>query len=110
MRSTGLLSLFAALTLSVPLHAQTDGTCVPIAERNGRKLGCFITARQELGPLQATPALYWHVDSYRTRTRAERAQRRDSRSTVVESLGKVWLFTIAPREFRARADKHVVAC
>jgi hypothetical protein len=40
-------------------------------------------------------------------TRAERAQGRDARSTVVESLGKVWLFTIAPLEFRARSATHV---
>ncbi|HKH91101.1 MAG TPA: hypothetical protein VKA54_04810 [Gemmatimonadaceae bacterium] len=107
MRSTRLLVLLAALSLSAPLSAQTDGTCIPVAERNGRRLGCFITARHELGPLQGTPPLYWHIDSYRTRVRAERARGRNSRSTVVESLGKVWLFTIAPREYRARSATHV---
>jgi quercetin dioxygenase-like cupin family protein len=107
MRSTGLLSLLAALTLSAPLRAQTDGTCVPIAERNDRKLGCFITARHELGALRATPALYWHIDSFPSRVPAERARKRDARSTVVESLGKTWLFTIAPRGFRAPGARHV---
>jgi hypothetical protein len=46
------------------LRAQTDGTCVPVAERAGRDFGCFITAREELGPLAATPALYWYLDTY----------------------------------------------
>ena len=86
MRSTARLCLFAALALSAPLHAQTDGTCVPIAERDGRELGCFITARHELGALEATPALYWHIDSLHMRASVARAQKHDARSTVVESL------------------------
>jgi hypothetical protein len=87
------------------LHAQTDGTCIPIAERAGREFGCFITARQELGRLAAKPNLYWHLDSYSSRAAAERA--RASRSTVVESLGRIWLFTIAPTEWRPRGGKRV---
>ena len=73
MRSTRLLVLLAALSLSAPLSAQTDGTCIPVAERNGRKLGCFITARQELGALQARPPLLLGT-STRTDARARRAR------------------------------------
>jgi uncharacterized protein (DUF305 family) len=80
------------------LRAQTDGTCVPVAERRGREFGCFITARQELGRLPSQPALYWHLDTYATSAAAERA--RVPRSTVVESLGRIWMFTIAPFDWR----------
>lgn len=102
----GMLAALAAVAfLATPLHAQTDGTCVPVAERAGREFGCFITARQELGRLPASPRLYWHLDTYRTRAAAERA--RGSRSTVVESLGRIWLFSIARADWRARGGRRV---
>ena len=109
-RSLALLlhSLAAASALATvsPAHlaAQTDGTCIPVAQRAGRALGCFITARQELGRLSATPALYWHLDTYATRAAAEKA--RAPRSTVVESLGRIWLFTIAPAGWRPATGKR----
>jgi quercetin dioxygenase-like cupin family protein len=93
------LVVLAAVTLpAAALPAQTDGTCIPVAERAGRALGCFITAREELGRLAASPPLYWHLDTYPTRAAAEAARDAASaaRPTVVESLGRVWLFTIAP--------------
>ena len=93
-----LVVLAALAVSSTVLHAQTDGTCIPVAERAGREFGCFITAREELGRLPASPALYWHLDTYPTRAAAERA--RAKRSTVVESLGRTWLFTIAPKGWR----------
>jgi len=96
----------AAIALAgTPLRAQADATCVPVAERAGRELGCFVMARQELGRLPASPALYWHLDTYPTRAAAETA--REARSTVVESLGKIWLFTIAPAEWRPRGGERV---
>lgn len=100
-----LVILAAALAPGRPLRAQTDGTCVPVAERAGRTFGCFITARQELGRLAVRPALYWHLDTYPTRGAAERA--RAARSTVVESLGRIWLFTIAPAEWRPRGGTRL---
>lgn len=88
-----------------PLLAQTDVTCVPVAERAGRAFGCFITAREELGRLPTDKPLYWHLDTYPTRAAAELA--RESRSTVVESLGRIWLFTIAPADWRPRGGDRV---
>lgn len=107
----GLLLGLAATALATialtatSLRAQTDGTCVPVAERGGRTFGCFVTAREELGRLPASPPLYWHLDTYPSRDAAERA--REARSTVVESLGRIWLFTIAPAGWRPRAGDRV---
>lgn len=100
----------AALFLVAPAaRAQTDGTCIPVAERAGRALGCFITAREELGRLSASPPLFWHLETYATRAAAiaARSTTKEARSTVVESLGRTWLFTIAPTGWRARGGTHV---
>jgi hypothetical protein len=90
-KSFKTLVLAAVLAVTTPalLRAQTDGTCVPVAERAGRALGCFITARLEIGRLDSSRPLYWHFDSYATRASAEKARAR--RSTVVESIGRIWL-------------------
>jgi quercetin dioxygenase-like cupin family protein len=85
--------------------AQTTGTCVPVAERAGRPLGCYITAREELGALPKDTSLFWHIDAFTSRASADAA--RGSRGTVVESLGRSWLFTIAVRNWRAPSGKHV---
>jgi quercetin dioxygenase-like cupin family protein len=95
----------AGLVLPIAAAAQTDVTCIPVAERAGRTTGCFITARHDLGPLPSGTPLYWHIDSYRTRSAAERAQ--GARGSVVESLGQTWLFSIEPESYRAAQGQHV---
>ena len=51
--------LLAALRLlsATIARAQTVGTCEPLAERGTRVLGCYITARESLGPLPTDAAL-----------------------------------------------------
>ena len=75
------------------LHGQTGGTCEPIARRGERTLGCYITAREELGRLPRDSALSWHIDRFASQASAQTAK--GPRGTVVESLGQTWLFTIA---------------
>jgi quercetin dioxygenase-like cupin family protein len=105
-RARGLVVVLAGMTaLSASARAQTDGTCIPVAERAGRDFGCFITARQSLGRVSADPKLYWHLDTYPARIAAEGA--RAPWSTVVESLGRIWLFTIAPADWRPRTGNRV---
>jgi quercetin dioxygenase-like cupin family protein len=99
------LALFATVLAPGPLRSQTDGTCIPVAERAGRAFGCFITAREELGRLPTASPLYWHLDTYPSRSAATAAQ--GARSTVVESLGSVWLFTIAPATWRPDGGTRV---
>lgn len=92
------LAVALVTAIAAPLAGQTDGTCVPVAERAGRTDGCYITAREELGRLPADSALFWHLHVFTTREAADAD--RAARSTVVESLGWVWLFTIAPEAWR----------
>jgi len=105
------LALATVVTPATTLRAQTDGTCVPVAERAGRIYGCFITARTELGRLPSQPALYWHLDTFPTRAAAEaeviRAAHTTARATVVASLGRTWLFTIAPADWHPGAGTRV---
>jgi hypothetical protein len=65
--------------------------CAPVSKRTG-ELGCWIMATATLGKLPPQ-SLFWHLDTYPTTTAAEAAK--GPLGTVVESLGKVWLFTIA---------------
>ncbi len=101
-----MTSTMAALTLwSSALCAQTDGTCISVSERAGRALGCFITARAELGALSGQPALFWHLDTYPTVAAAAAAA--GPRGTVVESLSRIWLFSIADSAYRPLGGSRV---
>jgi len=107
MRTIRVLAALAALSLcTTTLPAQTDGTCVPIAARAGRKLGCFITARHELGRLNGRPPLYWHLQRFATLPAARHTAARDRRSMVVESFAQHWVFTIAPFDWRPKAGRR----
>ncbi len=104
--------VIAAIALLVPsivprgvLRGQTAGTCIPVSERAGRELGCFILKREELGALPRNPALFWYLDSYPTLADAEAA--RGPRGSVVESLGRHWLFTIGPRGWHPASGHRV---
>ena len=103
----GLLALTVGATtpaISQHEHEGTGGRCVPVSERAGRELGCFIMATKALGPLGKEPS-YWHIDIYANRAEAENAK--GPRGTVVESLGKVWLFTIAVNGWRPSGGERV---
>ena len=87
-----------------PVSAQTGGTCIPVSERGAREMGCFITAREVLDQLPQVP-LFWHLDTYPTRAAADTAK--GPRGTVVESLGKIWLFTIAEAGWRSTGGERI---
>jgi hypothetical protein len=48
---------------------------------------------------------FWHLDVYPTRAAAETAK--GPRGTVIESLGKVWLFTIAEANWQPAAGVRI---
>lgn len=100
----GALLRMMAPAFAVGQTEGTGGTCIPVSERAGRSFGCFIVATQAIGRLDAARA-FWHLSTFPTRAAAEAA--RGPRGTVVESLGKVWLFTIA--EMQPSGGMHVAA-
>jgi hypothetical protein len=77
--------------------AQPSGACKLVSERTG-ELGCWIIAHDPLGTFAETET-YWHLDTFSSRAEAEASK--GSRGTVVESMGKVWLFTIEARGLAA---------
>lgn len=86
---------------TVALHPNANGPGVPghcatPASERLEEMGCYLTASDSLGTLHG--AVYWHLDAYPTRARAIAA--RGPGGTVVESLGRVWLFTIAGPDWR----------
>lgn len=87
------------LGLSDPAFAQ----CKPVSERTG-EVGCWIVAREPLGPLSQS-AVFWHLDTYPGRAAAEAAK--TPRGTVVEALGKTWLFTIEAAGWRPSGGERV---
>jgi quercetin dioxygenase-like cupin family protein len=100
--NAGLLLLLAKA--SAAFGQASMRPCPPVSERNGVPgPACFI-AKEELGQLPEQP-IYWHLDAYPTRVAAEAVQRQ--RGAVVESFGKVWLFTIAEKAWRASGGEHV---
>jgi quercetin dioxygenase-like cupin family protein len=66
--------------------------------------GANAIATVVLGELPQTP-LYWHLDTYPTRAAAETDK--GARGTVVESFGKVWLFTIAEADWLPSGGERV---
>jgi quercetin dioxygenase-like cupin family protein len=78
-------------------------TCRPRGSRAG-EIGCWIITDDPVGSLHSAPA-FWHLDTYPSRAAAEAAK--GLRGTVVESLGKFWLFTIAERDWRPSSGEHV---
>lgn len=76
------------------LMAQQPGlvSCKPVAQKTG-ETGCWVVGSQALG-VPADPA-YWTLDVFETRELAER--RKQPGGTVVEALGRVWLFSVGPR-------------
>ena len=83
--------------------AQRGTSCKPVSERTG-EVGCWIMADAPLGELSRGP-VFWHLDSYPSRATAEAV--RGPRGTVVEALGKVWLFTIGEAGWRPSVGVRV---
>jgi quercetin dioxygenase-like cupin family protein len=102
-------AFWSAMTIeaSTPAISQpedTGGRCVPVAERAGREMGCFIMVSEALGRLGQGP-IFWHIDTYSSVAEAEAAK--GLRGTVVQSLGKIWLFTIAEAGWRPSSGERV---
>ena len=78
-------------------------TCRPRESRAG-EIGCWIIVDDPVGTLPSE-AVFWHLDTYPSRALAEAANA--GGGTVVGSLGKFWLFTIAGHNWRPTSGDHV---
>jgi hypothetical protein len=96
MVATG--SLLAAPSLAFAQASPPRRTCLPVSERAGRDAGCWLLASESLG-IVSEAAVYWHLDTYETRAAAATAK--GPRGTVVEVVGKIWLFTVANAGWRS---------
>ena len=99
-------SWVALACLAVTLAASQETLaqiCRPVSQRTG-EVGCWITANAAVGQLPQQP-IFWHLDAYPTHTEAEAAK--GPRGTVVESLGRVWLFTIDVAGWRPSGGARV---
>lgn len=76
---------------------------MPVSERT-QESGCYIIALEALKSLPAKP-LFWHIYSYRSLEAAERAKAKGM-GTAVESLGRAWLFNIAPADWSPKSGKR----
>jgi hypothetical protein len=83
-----------------PAFAQV---CKPVAERTG-EVGCWIITHQSVGQL-TKPETFWHLDVYATRAEAEAAK--TAGGSVVESLGRMWLLTIADKGWRPSGGERI---
>ena len=104
------LFLWAVAILPVSSVAQLPGTRVPggcdvPAAARTKETGCYLTATETLEKLPAGE-LFWHLYEYPTLAAAQ-AAKPSSFGTVAESLGKVWLYVIAGKEWRPTAGQRV---
>ena len=82
-----------------PAFAQKGfGGCLPVSERTS-EIGCWILASKPVGQLPR-PTVFWHLDEFSTLALAEKAK--ESHGTVVQALGRIWLFTIADDGWRPK--------
>jgi len=108
LRRLGIfVAVFTGLALSVCSSTSAQDawkpTCQPVAARTTDR-GCWIVASESLGQLPKGP-LFWHLYSYESRSAAQAVKRQGE--TVVESLGKVWLTTIAPAGWKPSGGERV---
>jgi quercetin dioxygenase-like cupin family protein len=103
MRLRSCASLLA-LFLPAAAFGQVAGRCdTPVAERSG-ELGCYLVTTHELGSLSKEP-VYWHLYTFRDPVAAQ--AQKGPRSVVTQSLGKIWLYTIAEKDWRPAAGERV---
>jgi quercetin dioxygenase-like cupin family protein len=99
---------FAAMLITpvlLSVHAQPDRPgCVPVSERNGQELGCYIIVGDNVGRLQAGEA-FWQLYRFPSRAAAETAK--VPGATIFESLGSVWLGHIGAAGWETRGGERV---
>jgi quercetin dioxygenase-like cupin family protein len=101
---TRILPGILLLVASNAALCQSPGGCDTKAADGPEVPGCYLAANEQLGTLPADP-LFWHLYTYRDVPDAKAHS--GPRSTVVESFGQVWVYTIAPRDWRPAGGKRM---
>lgn len=102
----GLLALAipTVLMVATPSAAQVPGECTKPAAGRAAELGCYLLTETDVGSLSPSSA-YWHIVKYESRAAAEAD--RGPQETVVESLGRHWLFAIARRSWKPKSGQEL---
>ena len=96
--------LVSVLVGASAAYAQVPGGCeTPVSQRTG-EVGCYLIATEVLGALPHGQ-VYWHLYTYPTRAAAEAVK--GPNGTVVESFGKVWLYTIAEEKWHPSSGERL---
>ena len=99
-----IASLLASASVPNTVSAQPPGACTtPVSERTS-EVGCYLSATQALGT-RPHASLFWHLYVYPSRAAAEAAK--GPRGTVVDSFGRIWVYTIAEPEWRPSIGERV---
>ncbi|HVG27516.1 MAG TPA: hypothetical protein VM865_07920 [Acidobacteriaceae bacterium] len=100
-----LLSMLLLTTAAAAALGQAAmRACAPAAQRTDDPGPACFTAKEQIGQL-AQASYFWHLYTFPNRPEAEAAK--GPHSTVVESLGKVWLFTIAEGSWKPATGSFV---
>jgi quercetin dioxygenase-like cupin family protein len=92
-----------ALATSEIAFAQVPGGCnTPVSQRTN-EIGCYLSGSEDLGSVPGP--VWWHLYNYPTRAAAEAVK--GPQGIVVESFGKVWLYTIAEESWRPSGGERV---
>lgn len=97
------LSFCACANAIAQVATWKPGPCRPISERNS-EMGCWIAASEVVGRMPAGQ-VFWHISVYPNRTEATAAKR--DGETIIESLGKIWLVTIADAAWQPRGGERI---
>jgi quercetin dioxygenase-like cupin family protein len=99
-----LFFLVIAVTEPIVLGQAAMRPCAPVADRTDDPGPACFTAKEQIGELPAG-SYFWHIYSFADREQAEATK--GPRSTVVESLGKVWLFALAETSWKPSSGVFV---
>lgn len=107
---TNICCLAAAITLVPIASAQAPPkpnpfTCTMLATQRTQDVGCYIIGSETLATLPAGP-LFWHLYAYPSLDAAKDAKG-TSTGVAAESLGKAWLFKIAPASWRPSSGERI---
>ncbi len=104
MRICMLASALLLVTPRTNVAQGVLGRCeTPVSERTS-EFGCYLVSTLELGRLPASD-VYWHLYTFPSISEAN--AHKGPRAIVAQSLGKVWTYTIAGKNWRPSAGKRV---